>query len=331
MMKWFAAAALFLTAAQVPQEKAPRPSGIAARINSEIITWDEIELELRTIPAEERTPELRKVTLRRLAEDELFLQEAKNYSIEVSETQVDADLEAERKRANMTMEEYLQRVNSQYGIGISEYRTILRRQRTIVTLMSRLATEPLRKPNPKLRLLLEFVSPEEMRDYFDKHPQQFKPIRQVDVVFISLQFQTPAEREEKLRLAASIRRRVEEDSPLYVLALAHMDSSHMPIKDGKRMPAYANLPYEDAPFSAEVKKLLFETMKEGEVSAPVVDGNSVALFHLQRKISENARSFEEAQPYIRRQLELNKRNVNRRILLQDLVKRSYVEPPDLFN
>lgn len=331
MMKWLAAAGLFLPVAQAPQQQPPRPSGIAARINSEIITWDEIELELRTIPADQRTPELRKITLKRLAEEELFLQEAKNYSIEVSETQVDADLEAERKRANMSMDEYLQKVNSQHGIGISEYRTILRRQRTIAMLMSRLATEPLRNPNPKLRLLLEFVSPEEMRDYFDKHPEQFKPIRQVDVVFISLQFQTPAEREEKLRLAASIRRRVEEDSPLYVLALAHMDSTHMPIKDGKRMPAYANLPYEDAPFSADVKKLLFETMKEGEVSDPVVDGNSVALFHLQRKIIEDRRSFEEAQPFIRRQLESIKRRYNQRILLQDLVRRSFVEPADLFN
>jgi hypothetical protein len=312
---------------------APQEGGVAARINGEIITWDEVELKIASVPVNDRTRELRRKTLRWLAEEELFLQEAKNYQIEVSESQVDADIEAERKKTTgpYTTEQFYQWINRELGYSISEYRTMKRRERTIATLMSRLATEPLRNPNPRLRLLLDFVSPEEMRDYFEKNTEQFKQIRQIDVIFLTLQFQTPEERDHKVRLAESIRRRVKEDSPLYAQALAHMDVTLMPMKGTLRMPAYENLAYDDAPFSDEVKKLLYETLKEGDLSEPVIDGNSVSLFHLRQRIVEKQRTFEEAQPVIRRQLELAKRLANRKLLLGDLVKRSFVEPADLFN
>ena len=333
-------ALILVLCAQTPQANSTplRPSGIAARINGEVITWDEVELELHSVPATNR-PEMRKGTLRRLAKEMLFLQEAKAYNIDVPETQIDAIIEAERKASGMTIERYQQQVNSQFGISITEYRTLLRRSRMISMLMSRLATEPLRNPNSKLRLLLEFISPEEMRDYFDKNAVQFKALRQIDVVFIAFQFQTPAEREEKLRLTASIRRRVLEDSPLYAQALAHMDPALMPIVKGtfqgkpteKRQPAFENLSIEEAPFSDAVKKLLYDTLKEDELSEPVVEGNLVSLYHLRKRINEKERTFEEAQPIIRRQLELVKRRTNEKLLLDDLVRRSFIEPPDLFN
>lgn len=329
-MKLIALFPLLLVAA-APQEGG-RHSGVAARINGEIITWDEVELKIVSVPINERTQELRRRILRGLAEEELFLQEARNYQIEVSESQVDADIEAERKKTSgpYTTQQFYQWINRELGYSISEYRAMKRRERTIATLMSRLATEPLRNPNPKLRLLLDFVSPEEMRDYFVKNTAQFKEIRQIDVIFLTLQF-GPADKADKIRLAESIRRRVKEDSPLYAQALAHMDVNLMPMKNTLRMPAYENLAYEDAPFSDEVKKLLYETLKEGDLSEPVIDGNSVSLFHLRQRIVEKQRTFEEAQPFIRRQLELSKRRTNQKVLLGDLVKRSFVEPPDLFN
>ena len=328
---------LTLLVAQAPQASpaAARLSGIAARINGEVITWDEVELELHSIPVADR-PSMRKSTLMRLATEMLYLQEAKAYSIDVPETQIDAVIEAERKASGMPLDKYQQQVNQQYGLSITEYRNALRRQRIISMLMSRLATEPLRSPNSKLRLLLEFVSPEEMRDYFNKNKDQFKELRQIDVVFVSFQFQLPAEQEEMVRLATSIRRRALEDEPLHGRALffqavSHMDPNRMPIKGNKRQPGYDNLAFDEAPFSDEVKTLLYKTLKEGEMSEPVLDGNSVSVFFLQRKIEEKARSFEEAQPFIRRQLESAKRRINMKLLLDDLVRRSFVEPPDLFN
>ena len=340
-MKYIAWIPLLLLGAQSPQDKpAPlRPSGIAARINGEVITWDEVELELNPVPAANR-PDMRKGTLRRLAKEMLFIQEAKAYNIDVPETQIDAVIEGERKASGMTIERYQQQVNSQFGISITEYRAILKRQRMISMLMGRLATEPLRNPNSKLRLLLEFISPEEMEDYYKKNKAQFEELKQIDVVFISFQFQTPAERGEKTRLAASIRRRVLEDSPLYAQALAHMDPALMPLVKStpagkptelRRQPAYENLSYKDAPFSDAVKKLLYETLKEDELSEPIVEGNLVSLYHLRKRINEKERKFEDAQPIIRRQLELVKRRTNEKLLLDDLVSRSYIEPANLFN
>lgn len=322
-----------LLLAAAPQQQQPvqslRPSGIAARINGEVITWDQVEYELKNVNLANRTPDQRKKVLRILAERELFLQEAKNYNIEVSETQVDTSLEAERKRSKFTTQQFQQYINTVLGMSITEYRATIKRDLTIGMLMSRLATEPLRNPNQKIQLLLEFVSPEELREYYDLNKAQFREIRQIDVIFLKLQF-GPADKDDKIRLAESIRRRVLEDSPLYAQALAHMDPSLMPKVDKMHAPAYKNLAYAEAPFSDEVKKLLYETMKEGEISEPIVDGNSVSLYELRQKIHERERTFEEAQPLIRRQIELAKRRINQKILLEDLVRRSYVEPPDIF-
>ena len=293
-----------------------------------------MENELKGVDPVQRTAKVRKDTLRTLADRELFLQEAKNYGIEVSETQIDTAFESERKRAKMDPDRFQKAINDK-GVSVTEYRANIRKDLMIGMLMSRLATEPLRNPNAKLPLLVEFVSPEEMRDYYEKNKRQFEPIRQVDVVILAIQFQTSEEHDAKLRLAQSIRRRVREDTPvlptsLYVLSLAHMDKSLMPSRGGAPAPIYANLAFKEAPFSDEVKKLLYDTLKEGEVSDPIVDGNNISIFHLLRKIDEKERTFEEAQPYIRRQLESAKRLQNQRILRDSLVKRSFVEPADLF-
>src|SRR5688572_19619527 len=107
-MKLLACLPVLLLAAQAPPQQKPAPlreSGIAARINGEIITWDEVELELHSVPPANR-PDMRKATLRRLAEEMLYLQEAKAYNIEIPETQIDAVIEAERKASGMTIERY---------------------------------------------------------------------------------------------------------------------------------------------------------------------------------------------------------------------------------
>src|SRR5262245_18899937 len=150
---------LALAAAAQQQVATTRPSGIAARINAQVITWDDVEMDISNntgLTADQRTAELRRSTLRRLAEEALFMQEAKNYGIEVSESQVDQDIEAERKRGSLTPEQFQQYVNRQLGMSLTEYRAQKRRERTIAMLMQRLATEPLRNPNAKLRLLLDF-------------------------------------------------------------------------------------------------------------------------------------------------------------------------------
>jgi hypothetical protein len=341
-MNYLLSLALVALAALPPQDAArastsapvaaARPSGIAAKINGEIITWDDVELYLRSVPPEQRTPELRHQTLRHLAERALFLQEAKKYGITVTEAQIDGELEAQRKRAKYTPEEFQHYINSVENMSITEYRDLVRKDISISTLMSRLVTEAARNPGLKTTLLLEFVAPEEMKEYYSRNPDQFKAICQLDFVRLAFQFQTPEEREESLRLARSIRRRVEEEGAvLFYLAYAYMDLNLMlRSKEGIPVPKYENLIPEKSPFSSETTALLFKTLRKGDVSQPVVDGNTVNLFHLTDKIDEKERTFEEAQPFIRKQLEMAKRRRNQAILRDDLVRRSFVSPPDLF-
>jgi len=326
-----ALAALVLPPQDAPVQASVRPHGIAAKINNEIITWDDVEQFLRTVAPEHRTPELRQKTLRNLADRALFLQEAKKYGIAITEAQIDADLESQRKRANMTLQQLYDYINTVEGVSITEYRDLVRKDLAINTLMSRLVTEATRNPGVKTTLLLEFVAPEEMKEFYARNPDLFKAIRQMDLVRLALQFQTDAEREDCLKLVRSIRRKVDEEGGnLFFIAYAYMDLSLMLRKEGIPVPGYENLTPEKSPFSQETTALLFDKLRKGDLSEPVIDGNTVNLFYLQEKIDQKEKTFEEAQPFIRKQLEMAKRVQNQKILRNDLVRRSFVSPPDLF-
>ena len=70
--------------------------GVAARINNEFVTWKEVDNRLK-LPSGEITPDMRKAKLRDMAEEMLFLQAAEKNRIEVTEQEVDSQIQREMK------------------------------------------------------------------------------------------------------------------------------------------------------------------------------------------------------------------------------------------
>lgn len=308
----------------------PPPGNVAARLNSEVITWDEIDLRLGG--AEDLSPDLRRAELRRVVQERLFMQEAKRLQLAISEAQIDNRIESIKKQLGRPgdprdlLDERFEVWLRQRRRTLSEYREDLRVELTGNAVYSRLFSDSVRNPGLHSTLLTEFVSPDEVRAYYQANPDQFKPIFNVTVMRIALRFATEEEKQLKFRLADSLKRKADAGGDFQVLAIYYSD-----VRPGEsRYPGHRELRPEASEYSEEVNRLLFHDLAEGAVSAPIVDKNTVNLFKLEHREDEKGISFEDAQARIRALLENKKREENRVLLRNELLKRCYLDPSDLF-
>lgn len=303
-------------------------AGIAAKINGEIVTWEEIELSLRAHRPEERTDELRQAELRRLAEEKLFLQFARKYNINVTDQELDDAIRRDKKLlgGDEKFEDYLRFLNK----TMTQYRDDRRRTVMINNLYRRLVMEGIRNPNLRTVLLWENVSPEEIREYYRNNMEQFKAIQHITVWRIGLLFAGEREKELKMRLAESLQRKLAEGSDFLVLAHYYSETLRTDA-NGKKVAGHMELKREDSEFEPSTTAYLFDTMKEGELSPIIVDRNSINIFKLEKRVDRKAETFEEAQFTIRSWLEHRKREENRILLRDELLKQSYIEPRNLFD
>jgi peptidyl-prolyl cis-trans isomerase SurA len=300
-------------------------TGIAARINGEVITWDEVEERMRAFPAEERTEEFRRNELRRLAEDRLWLQFARQYQIRVTEQQVDEAIKRDRKQIGEHQWENFLAGRKQ---TMSQYRDNLRKELIRRTLERRLASEAYRNPNFHTTLLYESVTPKELREWYLQNKERYGRVNYVSMWRIALKFATEEEKVAQRKVAESILRKLKEGNDFFLMAIHYSEVSLG--EPGKKQPRYAELKRADSPFSEATTKYLFETIEEGTVSDIVEDGNSWNIFRVERRVDRPEESFEEAQLKIRAEIEGQKREENNNVLKQQLVRRSFIEPQDLF-
>ncbi len=324
MIVWVLAAAL-----QEPSHSVRDQTGIAAKINGEIVTWDEIELRLRGYKPEERTEELRRAELRNVTEDRLYQQFARKHSITVTELEVDEALKRARKNAggDLRFEQYL----TFLGRTLSQYRAELAVTLMKYALYRKLANDAVRNPSLRSLLLWEPVSPDELRDYYKTHSEEFRGLNHVTVWRIALKYAAiPADdRDLKMRLAESLLRKIGEGSDFLVLAHYYSDVI-LTDKSGKKTAGYRELRREDSPFTPETTARIFEKMDDGDVSPVIDEGAALNIFKMEMKVNRKPETFDEAQLKIRSRLENQKREENRLLLRGELLKQSYVEPADLF-
>ncbi len=312
-----------------PEPVASRPGGIAARVNGEIVTWDEVELRIKVKDPAQRE-QYRLATLRQIAEERLFQQEAKKYGVKISDSQIDDSIKNERKQFRSDTD-FLSYISRTLGMSLSEFREQRRSMLLMHHLVQKMIFDSTRNPSLNSRILLEFVSPDEMKTYFDGHKDEFREILVVDVFRLCWVHGDAEERARFVRVAESVRRRLLQGDDPVAMAMHYLDAQRMP-KDatGKPIFRYSGLSPDVSEFEPSTNDVIFRKLKQGEVSEVVHDRNTVNLFYLIGKIEEKARNFDEAQPLIRRKLEYEKMTQNRKILRDLLIRRSYIEPADLF-
>lgn len=307
-----------------PQENGQeRKTGKAAQINGEVITWDDIYVKFKGFKPKDITEELLRAELRQQAEEKLFLQEAKKREITVTEREID---------------EAVERVIRAFG-GKDKFEQFLRWKKMTPTEHRDLRAKELLEVKlyrylvasawkGDAMLLVEMVTPDEIRDYYNSHKDQFKAIQHLTVLRLGLQFRSDEEKKVKKRIAESLRRKVLEGTDLYMLAQYYSDVRIT--TEGRAEYVMKEVKRDNTFFAAETTRYLFEKLPVQTISDVIEDGTSFNLFYIIDRVNKPEDSFEDAQIKIRSELEHTKRDENRRRLLEQLVKKAYIDPPDLF-
>ena len=295
--------------------------GIAARINDEIITWKDVEDTVRTLKPGEITDELRHAKRRELAERRLFLQAARQNQIRVTEQELDDQIQREIR--NYGGAEEFERNLRVSGITKTEYREKRRRDLLVLKLHRHLLQKSWMNPDHRSPgLMFDTVTPEEIRRFYDQNRSQYRKIEHLTAWRIALQFSTLKLEKIKRAIAESLLRKLEEGADFSLLAHFYSDLREHPRGwDREKAAEY---------FAPETVALLFDTMKVGDVSGIVKDGQTLNLFKLEQHVNQREETFEEAQARIRRYLESERREENRKRLRDHLIKGAYLWPPDLF-
>lgn len=298
------------------------PSSIAARVNDQIITWADVDAQYAKLDPERKEPELRASVLRNMVVKELFLQEARREKIQVTKEELDKAIEKEMRsfKSEDDFNKFIART----------YRTkqLYRETKEIDMIMMKLISykyyQWIQKPGSEAPPLQEFVTPAEMRQHYEQRKDEFARKESVSFLRIAIHF-NDSNRDEKKRRAESILRQLKEGSEFTVLARAYSD-----LKDDKAI-FVRDYKREDQFLSDEIEAVLFDSLNKGEISDVLLLGNSWNIFQLVDRVKQEERPFEDeqVQKQIRTELEHLKRDANRRLLVRDLLRRSYIVPAEL--
>lgn len=304
----------------LPPPKTEAEQGIAARVNNEIVTWKDVGDALSKVKGGV-SADLRRSTLRQIAEERLFLQAAKKNGVSVGEQELEDAIKRDVKTYGG--EEEYERWLRLRNLTKTEAREEKRKTILIYKLYRHIIQKSFQQPDATTPgLLVDSVSPMEIAEYYKRNQERFKAIESVSFTRVALQFSTPAEKATKLALAHSILRQLDEGADFVMLSIHH----------GRLRQDDRNRTREDLKhFKPSTVALLFDEMKVGDTSGIVEDGNSWNIFRLEKRIQQRAESPAEAEPKIRATLESEKREENRRKLRDRLVKDAYLWPADLFD
>jgi parvulin-like peptidyl-prolyl isomerase len=294
-------------------------SSIAARINDEIITKDDLEAEVRKSGVENPDAVIRKAVLRRLAERILTRQEAKRLGVRVETKEVDEAVEHDVK--NFKTRDDFDAWLKKRGITHDQF-ALEKREEILKQKLMYVKHLWFRKRDADGPAVHEFVTPAEMRAYYSDHPREFEIPETRKIARITLQFQTAEEREEKRKLLQSILRRLEVGADFVAVARAESD-----LKDSVILDKYDG---RAGPFGSAAAERVMKLGK-GRTSEILEDTGALHLVRVLAISPAGKESFEDAQPRIQQALLHEKFTANVELLMKDLVKNAEIVPADLFD
>jgi hypothetical protein len=261
-----------------------------------------------------------------MAEERLFLQTAKELRLQVTDGELEDAIKREQ-RGYPGEEEFEKAIRIRHGT-MTAYRDDKRKQVLIFKLYRVLVQKSFSSPDRSTPgLMVDFVPPEEVRQYYEEHPEQFRAIERATFWRLALQFSTEREKESKKALMESIRRRLEEGCDFPMMTFYYSDLGRA---KGQREVKVTREDLKDF-YAPSTVAQIFDGFKEGAVSPVIEDGRTLNLFRVDQRERQKAETFEEAQGKIRVFLENQRREENRKKLRAHLVKDAYLWPADLFS
>jgi len=305
--------------------------GIAARVNGEVITWNDVREKMGDVAkslgyptAAEREKKLEEYALNKLqilVQEELALQMAKQEGIEASKEEVDREMR--RQQQGMGGPLSMLKLASDRGMTLSELRRTFEED---IMRQKFYASKIFHTPwASRLRRYSVQVSPGEIRAFYRRHRSEFRVRGAVWLRRLHISAQEQGGDAKARALGLAVIKDLKSG-----LTPAEIDQNRKlgceqfscPIADLDPL-------YKDSGYKKQIKTWAF-TSKPGAVSDlfKLSPGN-YAIFYLEKKTDEKVQSFEEVQDDIEDQLRMANQNRARHLMLRDLFKNADIEPTEL--
>lgn len=297
-------------------------TGIAARVDDEVVKWDEVDRTFRGMRPSDITPELRRQALRGIVEERALLHEARRRGIVATQKEL-IDL-SRRRAAGYGGEEAYRAALLARGKTPEGDREELGRTLVLSKLHDRILEEAQANPGMNPFLLETTETPrDELRRWYDANPDKFAGVDRVDVCWVELPFTTEGEKAARKSLADAVlaRCRTKKNLGLACAEAGVHDEIHLAVFERGRA--------DPAPFGEETKKLLFDSFAFGEVRA-VEELTAIFVIQLYDRSRHVIESFEQAEPALRAMFDNQRREANRKRMRDGILERAQIWPPDLF-
>lgn len=319
-------ALLVLTMAGKVTAQAPRPStsprgdGVLAQVNDEVILYSDVISRIRPRlkryarqlskkEYQKRRQELFQKSVSLMIQEEVLQQEARALGLKVSEQEVD-----ERKQEiieKVGSEEAFKKGLFQQGMTMDMWE---RRMRTQI-LNRKLFQKKFRESRDSF-----FVSPQEMKTYYRENKLQFYREAKVKGHVLSFPFDSTEDRDQKVRLALSVRDQLKEGASFTSIVESYksLDPEHSRSFDWTKK----------GEFLKPVEYILFHGMGDRSIRGPFVAENRIFIVKRTGKIKskQSPLTDPEVQKEIRKQIKQRKRKERLDQIRERLIEQAYINP-----
>lgn len=269
---------------------------VAAIVNGDVVTLQELEQRAaalglaaaEALPAGPERDRARGEALRRafdqVVSDKLFAEKAKELEIEVTEKQVDDAIEGVKKQNGFT-DAQLESALASEGYSMADYRARIRRELQNFSLLQY-------KVAGKIK-----TSEEDLRNYYQSHPQEFEGEDEVRVRHIFIPFAEGGGAQAEAQARAEGQRVLQrlktgEDFGAVAKAVSRGPSADDGGELGWLKRGTIHRTLEDAAFA----------LKTGEISGLVEAGPGIHILKVEERRRGGGKSFEQAREEIRQRL-----------------------------
>lgn len=315
-----AAAALFIPCASRAQTKATVVEEIIARVNNDVITMsdyqkadqqlrEEVAHDCQGCPPDKVQQEYKdqqKDLLRGLIDQSLLVQRAKDMGISV-ETDLIKRLDEVRKQNNLNSLEELEKAVEGSGIAWEDYKTQIR---------NGLLTQEVMRKEVGSRIN---IGNDEVKKYYDEHPQEFTRPEQVELaeIFLSTEGKSPEEIAAVQKKAEDLRNRVVKGDEFSEIAKRYSEGSTAKDQSGDLGT------YQRGQLSPQLEEVVFK-MEKGQITDVIQTKTGFEVLKVVNHYQSGLQPLDKVENEIMNRLYMQKMQPTMRDYLAQLREESYV-------
>ena len=318
----FAAAGIFAVltpSAARAQAKATVVEEIIARVNNDIITQsdyqradaqlhEEIAHDCQGCPQDKLATEYKdqqKDLLRGLIDQSLMVQRAKDMGISV-ESDLVKRLDDVRKQNNLGSIEDLEKAVEGSGLAWEDYKTQIRNGMLTQEVIRREVGSHINIPN------------EEVKAYYDSHPQEFTRPEQVVLteIFLSTEGKSPEEIESVQKKTEDLRNRVMKGDDFNEIAKRYSEGSTA--KDGGDLGTF-----QRGQLSPQLEDVVFK-MDKGKITDVIQTKTGFEVLKVESHFQAGLQPMDKVENEVMNKLYMSKMQPTMRTYLAELREESYV-------